>query len=242
MLRMRATSPRLTIPARQTLRNVSSGWAQAALLCVLLWLGAAPALAQGLKQGSYFWYVPEHESYSKTKFYSEPRFDTSVVRIARTQRFRLVAGRRGWFMVEFDVAGRAYIHMRVLYNLVYDPGAADPWHEFQRASVFAEEPAKIEARLKAAALATAVPQPADSSVPSWKRYKDGWNVRGSRAAAPVAADPDNPNAAAVTPRAPEKKPRSKYPLLPPIGSEPQPEEGSPAGASGDAGTAAETAR
>ena len=194
-----------------------------ALLCSLFFFGAPALRAQELIRGNYYWFAPEHETFSKTQFYSQPRFDTAQVRIPRTQRFRIVSGSKGWFMLEFDVAGKAYIHTRLLRNLVYDPAATDPWYEFKRASVFAEEPAKIEARLKAAAAATPDPQPADSKAPSWKRYKDSWNLRGSRASSASAPDPSDPNSTAARPYSPDRKARTKYPLLPPIGSEPEPE-------------------
>ena len=201
-----------------------------------LWLWAVLAFAmssvsaQELTRGSYYWYAPEHETFSKAEFYSQPRFDTAKVRIPRTQRFRIVAGGKGWFMLEFDVAGKAYIHMRLLRNMTYDPAAQDPWYEFKRASVFAEEPAKIEARLKAAALPVAPTQAKDSSVPTWKRYKDSWNLKGPRTSTPP---PDSADAASTSasPRPAEKKPRSKYPLLPPIGSDPAREEAEKAAAS-----------
>ena len=177
------------------------------------------ASAQNLIRGEYYWYAPEHESFSRTQFWAQPRFDTAQVRITRTQRFRLVSGSKGWFMLEFDVAGKAYIHMRVLRNLVFDPAASDPWYEFKRASVFAEEPTRIEARMKSAATAQ-TPQKAESTTPAWKRYKDGWNVKPSRTSAPTAADSTDSTAAPVSPRPAEKKPRNKYPLLSPIGSDP----------------------
>ena len=183
--------------------------------------GAAPSVyAQELIRGNYYWYVPEHETYSKTQFFSQPRFDVAQVRITRTQRFRLVAGSRGWFMLEFDIAGKAFIHTRLLRNIVYDPTATDTWYEFKRASVFAEEPSKIEARLKAAPVAASTPQTVDSKVPTWKRYKESWNIRGSRTPTTAATEATEPGVPATGSRAPEKKPRSKYPLLPPIGSEP----------------------
>jgi hypothetical protein len=190
-----------------------------ALLAALLALGMSTARSQSLIQGNYYWYVPEHERYGRSQFYSEPRFDTAQVRVTRTQRFRLVTGGRGWFTLEFDIAGKAHIHMRLLRSLVYDPAAVDPWHEFKRASVFTEEPAKIEARLKAGSVA-ATQQPAPSNVPAWKRYREGWNLKGSRAATPAPETGEPGDGAVPAPRAAEKKPRNKYPLLPPIGAEP----------------------
>jgi hypothetical protein len=219
--------------------RISLAWM--ALVCAVLGMAAPAVDAQDLVRGNYYWYAPEHETFSKTQFYSQPRFDTAQVRITRTQRFRLVSGGKGWFMLEFDVAGKAYIHMRLLRNLTYDPAATDAWYEFKRASVFAEEPSKIEARLKAAALPASTPQAIDSGVPSWKRYKDGWNLRGSRPSTTVPADPADPNAAAIGPRPADKKPRSKYPLLPPIGSEPAREENPAEGPPGEPGAPAERA-
>src|SRR5262245_6906635 len=194
------------------------------LACLLTALVAAPALSQGLAPGSYHWYVPEHETHGRTSFYSQQSFQSSLVRVIRTQRFKVVAGGYGWILLEFDVAGKAYIHVRVLRNLMYDPSASDPWYEFRRASVFSEEPAKLEARLKAPPTATPAPSAVDSKTPAWKRYKDGWGLRPSRpgpagsseeASAETAQSPARPYTIN-----PSGKPRSKYPLLPPIGSEP----------------------
>jgi hypothetical protein len=183
-----------------------------ALLAALLALGMSLAHGQTLTQGSYYWYVPEHETFSKSQFYSQPRFDTAQVRITRTQRFRLLTGGKGWFMLEFDVAGKAFIHMRLLRSLVYDPAAADLWQEFKRASVFAEEPAKIEARLKAASMSAVTQQPEQRNVPAWKRYRESWNLKGSsRVPAPATETGELGDAATPSPpRAPEKKARSKY--------------------------------
>ena len=210
-----------TAPTASRHRAILSRLLELLFLCLAALLVAPlpSALGQDLTRGSFYWYAPEHETFSKTQFYSQPRFDTAQVRIPRTQRFRIVAGGKGWFMLEFDVAGKAYIHMRLLRNMVYDPGAQDPWYEFKRASVFAEEPAKIEARLKAAATPDPPTQSKQSSVPSWKRYKESWNLKGPRSA-PPAADTADASSAGVSPRPPEKKLRNKYPMLPPIGSDP----------------------
>ena len=183
-------------------------YAVCACLCV------QTAGAADFVRDSYYWYVPAHEKYSRTEFFSQPDFKSSQVRITRTQRFRYGPARRGWVELEFEGGTRAYIHLRILRTLLHDPAASDPWYEFQRASVFAEEPEKIEARLKH----TRTEQPtAESKVPVWKRYKDGWNInKGRTSSIPDAnADPDAPVS-----RQPEKKGRSRHPLLPPIGSEP----------------------
>jgi hypothetical protein len=199
------------------------------LTLLLIALGAAPAAAQTLTQGSLHWYVPEHEKYGRTEFYSMPTFQSSRVYVTLTQRFKLVNASKGWALIEFDIAGKAYLHLRVLRNLAYDPAASDPWHEFQRASVFAEEPAKIAARLKAPAV-KATPVDADPKPSSWKRYKDAWNLKPGR---PTTAGTEEsaaePDATAPRPIAGSStgKPRSKRPLLPPIGSEPPREAASP---------------
>jgi len=192
------------------------------LACVIATLLPSAAGAAELPPGGYFWYAPEHEKYSRTEFFSTPDFRSAQVRITRTQRFRYVTGQRGWAMLEFDGGVTAYIHLRILRTLLHDPGAVDPWYEFRRASVFAEEPAKIEARLRPARIE---PSAADSKVPIWKRYKDGWSINKGRTGSPTDMNTD-PEASAS--RAPEKKGRSRYPLLPPIGAEP------PAEATGNA--------
>jgi hypothetical protein len=176
--------------------------------------------------GNYYWYVPEHEQYGRTQFYSQPNFQSSQVRVARTQRFRLLGGSKGWAMIEFDVAGKAFVHFRILNNIAHDPGASDPWYEFKRASLFDESPSRVEARLKPAS--PAMPESAgDPKVPGWKRYKEGWNIKPSRTL--PGADAESVAADATSPRtAVEKKPRNKYPLLPPIGSEPANAESAPA--------------
>jgi hypothetical protein len=201
--------------------------AAACFACILL---AAPGLApaQSLNPDSYYWYVPEHEKYVRTVFYGEPRFDTRQVRVTRTQRFKLLGGSKGWFLLQFDIAGRAYIYQRLLRGLVYNPAAGDPWTEFQRASVFDEDPSKIEARLQSMRTDPQAPETADSKLPVWKRYKESWGLKPSRTAQlPSAGDPADPAASSLPPRPVEKKPRSKYPLLPPIGSEPQRPEAEP---------------
>jgi hypothetical protein len=134
-------------------------------------------------------------------------------------------------MIEFDIAGKAYVHLRVLSTIYYDPAASDLWYEFKRASMFPEEPEKIEARLKA--VATPAPVVTDSKTPAWKRYKDSWGIKPGRPA-PAApedgtSDPAQHPSRPVT-TSPTTKPRSKYPLLTPLGSE-QPQESEPGDAS-----------
>jgi hypothetical protein len=191
-------------------------------------LGASIVLAQDLTPGGYYWYAPEHEKSGRTSFYTEPSFSSGTVRITRTQRFRYGPGRRGWVLLEFDIAGKAYIHLRVLRTLLHDPAASDPWYEFQRASVFAEEPGKMEARLKATVAPSATAT--DSKTPAWKRYKDGWSInkptdRPGATELPSSDVSPETAAPATTPSAKPSatRPRSRYPLLPPIGSEPPPE-------------------
>jgi hypothetical protein len=187
-----------------------------ALLCACAGLASAPRIATAteLVREGYYWYVPEHEQYSRTEFFDQPDFRSGVVRIARTQRFQFVSGHRGWALLQFDSGQQAFIHLRVLRVLLWNPAASDPWYEYKRASVFPEEPEKIEARLKSP---RAEPKTADSKVPVWKRYKDGWSVNKGRTPSSTI-DSDTEGASAP---APEKK-RNKYPLLPPIGSQPQP--------------------
>ena len=205
----------------------------AAALVMFLLLGALgpeAAFGQGRVVGAYYWYVPEHERYGRTEFYSEPSFKSSTVRIIRTQRFRLQgAPRKGWALLEFDVAGKTYLHVRLLDTLIYNPTTTDPWTEFRRASVFPEDPEKIEARLKAPATptsATPTPSATDSKIPSWRRYKDSWGIKAGRPAPVVSEDPGSDSThrpSRPTLNNPVSKPRSKYPLLPPLGSEPPPE-------------------
>lgn len=197
-----------------------------ALLVAGAMLGFVPrADAQDFTPGGYYWYVPEHEKYGRTAFYSQPRFDSAQVRITRTLRFKYGPGRKGWVLLEFDGGVRAFIHLRILRVLLHNPAASDPWYEFQRASVFPEEPEKIEARLKPASPS---PQASDSKVPAWKRYKEGWGLNKGRT--PQAAAPDNADSSVEpgTSRPAEKKSRNRYPLLPPIGSQPAAEEGAAA--------------
>jgi len=194
------------------------------LAALLIALAAVPALAQSLSAGSYHWYAPEHERYGLTQFYSQPTFQSAMVRVTRSQRFKLIGASKGWAMIEFDVAGKAYVHFRVLRNLYHDPEASDPWHEFQRASVFAEEPAKVEARLKSSTV-TATPDTPDSKTPAWRRYKDTWGLKPARPTTttdPADESGTDPTRTTVrpVPASPNGKPRNKRPLLPPIGSEP----------------------
>ena len=198
-----------------------------ASLIMSLWmaLSAGPALGQDLTAGAYYWYAPEHEKYGRTSFYSEATFNSPTVRISRTQRFRLAGASKGWAKLEFDVAGKAYVHIRVLRNLMFVSTASDPWYEFQRASVFTEDPAKVEARIKSPALPT-TPSVLDSKTPSWKRYKDAWGLKPGRVPAAAGTDEAVAETTQSPPRpgSPGSKPRSKHPLLPPIGSEPLPEK------------------
>jgi hypothetical protein len=186
-----------------------------AALAWLALLAAAfvPAPARGepeLVPAAYYWYVPEHEKQMRTEFFSMPSFRSQQVKVVQTRRFRFVGAQRNWAQLEFDGSTRAFIHLRILRMLLYDATAIDPWYEFQRASVFPEEPDKIEARLK-----PKEPEPpaADSRVPVWKRYKDSWSINRDKAR-PGSSEPYGAASR------PEKKPRSNYPLLPPIGSQP----------------------
>jgi len=209
--------------------KLSPAWLLAALLALAPLAGLSTAtFAQNLVQNNYYWYVPEHEKYSPTTFYAEPRFDTRQIRLTRTERFKLIDGiKGGWFILEFDVAGKAYIHQRLLRSMVYNPAASDTWYEFKRASVFEEAPGRVEARLTAQPSIQA-PKATDGKAPSWRNYKDSWNVRPGRGSTSgLAQNPENPEAGFQS-RPAEKKPRPRHSLLPPIGSEPQPEPGNAA--------------
>jgi hypothetical protein len=204
-------------PFRMSLQRLTT----ALLAFAWIVLACAGASAQGLIRDSYYWYAPEHEKHSPTIFYGEPRFDTRQIRIKTTQRFRLVDGYKGWFMLDFDIAGKVFIHQRLLRSMVYDPATADPWAEFERASVFEEEPSKIQARLQAVRSNPQAMSPSDGKVPSWKRYKDSWGLRTGRVSPlPVGGETADPAQEPAPPRTYDRKSRSKYPLLPPIGGEP----------------------
>ena len=198
-------------------------------LLALVWLVMPSGVgAEELIKDNYYWYVPEHEKYSPTVFYGEARFDTRQIRVKSTQRFRLLDGRKGWFLIEFDTAGKVFIHQRLLRSLVYDPASADPWAEFTRASVFGEEPKKVQARLQAGRSNPQAGAGNNTKVPSWKRYKDSWGLKTGRASSlpPVGENPDAGQESLPT-RPADKKVRNKYPLLPPIGSEPAPTPAEP---------------
>ncbi len=206
--------------------KLSPPWLLAVLLALAPLAGlSTQACAQNLTQNNYYWYVPEHEKYSTTTFYAEPRFDTRQIRLTRTERFKLIDGTKGgWFIIEFDVAGKAYIHQRLLRSMVYNPAASDTWYEFKRASVFEEAPGRVEARLTAQSSLQA-PKTTDNKSPSWRSYKDSWNVRPGRGTTPsLSENSENPGAGFQS-RPAEKRPRPRHSLLPPIGSEPQPEPG-----------------
>jgi hypothetical protein len=181
-------------------------------LCACAWLASAPRTAKAtelVREGTY-WYVPEHEKYGRTEFFSQPDFRSGQVRITRTQRFQFLTGQRGWAMLEFDGGQRAFIHLRILRTLLWNPAASDPWYEFERASVFPEEPKKIEARLKPG---RSEPATAASKAPVWKRYKEGWGINKGRSQPGI----EGVDSEETAQRTPEKK-RNKYPLLPPIGA------------------------
>ncbi len=183
----------------------------------------AAGFTQSLTQGNYYWYAPEHEKYAPTVFYGEPRFDSRQVRVKSTQRFKLLAGGKGWYLIQFDIAGKAYIHQRLLRNMMYSPADGDPWGEFQRASVFEEEPSKIEARMQSVRTNPQASE-TDSKVPSWKRYKDSWGLKQGRSSTPLpSATGDTTADAASSPVPSRQKPKSKHSLLPPIGSEQKPQ-------------------
>lgn len=179
--------------------------------------------AQQLDAGSYLWYLPEHERPSRTTFYAAPNFGADTVTVSGRQRFRLLGEQSGWASLEFDQAGRAFVHMRILRNMLYNPLASDLAHEYNRASVFRDDPAKVAATLKNPN-AEAPTTPSSSGAASWRRYKDSWNVTPAR----------------PTQRAYQQKPlgggpldgkfgeRRKAPsLLPPIGSDPDTEPSEP---------------
>lgn len=174
--------------------------------CAAFW--PHPVTATQLIRDAYYWYAPEHEKYIRTEFYREPDFRSPEVKITGTQRFRFDSGRRGWALLQFDGGVQAYIHLRVLRTLLWDPTADDPWYEFRRASVFPEDPERIEARLK-----PGQPEPpqADSRTPVWKRYKESWDLDHTR-----PGGKDEAQGSSV----PGKRAERRYPLLPPLGSNP----------------------
>jgi hypothetical protein len=202
-------------------------------MAAFTWLLSAGAVyAQDVTPGAYYWYAPEHEQYGRTAFYSIPSFSSGTVRVTRTQRFKVLGAQKGWVALQFDVAGKAYVHLRILRNAMYNREASDLFYEFKRASVFSEEPAKVEASIKAPASPAATAT--DSKTPAWKRYKDGWNLKSARTqqvTTPESGDGTPSTTTTTTRPFPEKKPRSKYPLLPPIGSGPPPEGAAEPGAS-----------
>lgn len=193
-------------------RPASIGGIALACACTYLACFACIATATELVPDGFYWYVPEHEKYARTEFFSQPSFRSATVRFARTQRFQFEGVNRGWALLRFDGETQAFIHLRILRTLLWDAAASDPWYEFKRASVFPEEPEKIEARLKSP---HAEPRTVDSKLPIWKRYKEGWGINKGREKSGAADD----NTDALPARTPEKK-RNKYPLLPPIGAPP----------------------
>lgn len=199
-----------------------SGWMRA-LAAIIGMFACTWVAAMEFNPGNSYWYVPEHEKFGRTAFYAQSTFRSPEVRVTRMQRMRLLGAQKGWALVEFDVAGRAYVHLRVLRNIAYDPTVSDLWHEFKRASLFNEEPAKIEARLNAEAT-TKPAVTTDSKVPAWKRYKEGWNVNTGRASppAPTGDSDSGPSEPRYTRPGAEKKPRAKIPIIPPFGADPTP--------------------
>jgi len=192
-------------------------------LFLLLVPGGGAALAQEgeLKPGEHYWYVPEHEKYTRTVFYANPSFNSPQVYVGKAQRFKLVGARRGWAMLDFDFSREAYIHVRMLQTTMFDAQSADPWEEFKRASVFAEDPAKIEARLQRAKPAAVVK---DSKTPAYKRYKESWNLKSAtRAGVSGEADPESTG---PTPGSGKTKPNR--PMLPPIIGSGENAQGKPA--------------
>jgi hypothetical protein len=197
---------------RRFLRSAYLPLIVSAVVLLSLPLLAAPALAQQLFQDNHYWYAPEHEKHSHSEFFAEPSFDSARVPITRLTRFRYVQGSRNWAKLEFDGGNIAFIPLRLLRLVMYDPAASDPWYEFKRASVFSEQPSKIEARLKSPVPAVE-PRSADSKTPVWKRYKERWGVNQGRPPAPTVEG----EAGEEPPRTADKKARNPYPLLTPIG-------------------------
>lgn len=194
--------------------STENGLARFALALLLLLSSANTAFGQHLERGGHYWYVPEHEQSGRTTFYAQPNFNSGFVRVPRAQRFKLIQGVKGWAMIQFDVSGTAYIHFRVLNLLVHNASAEDPWYEFKRASVFIEDPKVVEERLKATKSTDSAST--DNKSPVWKRYKDNWGLKPARPT-PSSADADRPEA----PTPSTSKPKSKHPLLPPIGKDVQ---------------------
>ena len=213
--------------------NVSLRLVGPFVLVALAFLCINSSLANPLAVGSYLWYAPEHERYGRTEFYSRQDIKSALVRVPRTQRFKILAAQYNWVLLEFDRAGKAFIPIRMLRYALYDPDAADPFYEFKRASIFTDEPDKVEARLKGPQ--QAAPAVTDSKTPSWKRYKDSWGLNHGRptSSLPAAGVEDRPLAEPPQPvprpipGSSTAKTRNKYPLLPPLGSEPPSETAQP---------------
>lgn len=160
----------------------------ALFLLMLLAATGGPAVAQRgpeLEPGRTYWYKPEHEQYGRTAFYSASSFGSPQVALpGRTQTFRLAGASRGWAMLEFANGQKAFVHVRILQSILHNPGAADPHGEYRRASVFSEDPGKLEAALRErnAPVGTA------GKTAPWRRYKENWT--GTTVRKPAAESPE----------------------------------------------------
>jgi len=196
-------SPRQSSSVRGSLSAHARPHRCAGLLLVLglvaCFVAPGSVLAAEIERDRYYWYVPEHEKYGRSEFFAGPSFESLQIPIVRKQRFRLADVRHGWAALEFDGGTRAYLHIRILRVMLYDPAASDPWHELERASVFAQDPDKLEAQLRAG---TTPPAAASSKLPVWKRYRENW---GGHSETATEGDPPKNSGG-----------RSKHTLLPPI--------------------------
>lgn len=120
------------------------------LLCVLLSDAAHAQSDDPVASGDIVWYVPAHEIPDRTVFHSGPSFGSLPVSVPnRTQPFKVINVTQGWVQFELSAGNRAYLHARVLRSLLFDPAAANPRAEFDRASIFREAPDRVMAGLSA---------------------------------------------------------------------------------------------
>jgi len=195
------------------------------LLAVMLGVAPAPATAQlGITPGRTYWYKPDHDQFGRTSFYSANSFDSPQVAVPnRTQTMLVLNASRGWVQVEFSNGQKGFIHVRVLQSILHVPGATDPHYEFKRASLFHEDPAKIEAALRDRSTPAGTP----GKTPAWRRYKDNWTGTAGRKPAPESAGESG-----NVPEKPEKSSipgvdRRNRPTLTSPGANPSPPEAAP---------------
>jgi len=134
------------------------------IFSLLLWVLLSAAVhAQSddpVAPGDIVWYVPAHEIPDRTVFHSGPSFGSLPVSIPnRTQPVKVINVTQGWVQFEMSAGNRAYLHARVVRSLLFDPAAANPRAEFDRASIFREAPERVMAGLS-------VPSSGGASAPS----------------------------------------------------------------------------